>query len=139
MKLVRAMAVIVMVVSILTACSMGDSPERAAKEWLEAMINLDGNKILERTCIAQRENVQTASLWNSAFAMLPQMFGLDVKVQGDISDLEFTTTYIDEETAHVRVTGELRVAVLGVAQALPVDETWLVIKEEGKWKWCGLP
>ena len=68
-----------------------------------------------------------------------KVFGSDVKVQGDISDLEFTTTYIDEETAHVRVTGELRVAVLGVAQALPVDETWLVIKEEGKWKWCGLP
>lgn len=140
MKLARIVIVIAIVTGVLTACGIGESPERAAKEWLEAMINLDGNKILERTCMAQRENVQEASLWSSAFAMLPQMFGLDViKVQGDISDLEFAATYIDEETVHVRVTGELRVAVLGIAEAIPVDETWLMVKEEGKWRWCGLP
>ena len=142
MKLIRVMIVIAMVVGILAACSMGDSPEKAAKEWLEAMINLDGNKILERTCVAQRENVQTASLLNSAFAMLPQVFfGVDVKVQSDVSDLQFTTVYIDENKgyAHVHITGELRVAVLGVAQALPVDETWVMVKEGGKWRWCGFP
>lgn len=96
----------------LTACA--DSPERAAKEWLDAMINLDGNKILERTCAAQIENVQMVGLWNSAFAMLPQLFGLNMKTQGDVSDLKFTATSINENTAHVQVTGEIRVAVLAV-------------------------
>jgi len=122
----------------LTGCA--DSPERAAREWLDAMVNLDGNKILDRTCLAQRPAVQQAGLWSSAFAMLPQVFGLNIESKGDVSGLNFSQTSInaDETVANVRVYGEIRVAVLAFARSEPVDETWQMIKEDGAWRWCGI-
>lgn len=124
---------------LLTACF--DSPEKGAKEWFDAMLNLDGNKILDRTCVQYRPQIQEWGLWNSAFAMLPQLWGLDLKSQGDVSGLKFDTTSINEAetTALVRVHGEIRVAVLAFAQAVPVDETWQMIKEDAVWRWCGIP
>jgi hypothetical protein len=124
---------------LLSGCS--DSPERAAREWFDAMLNLDGNKILERTCLQQRAYIQEVGLWGSVVAMLPQLFGLDVRSQGDVSGLEFSTTStnLDQTVATVRVHGEIRVAVLALAQAYPIDESWLMVKEEGVWRWCGTP
>ncbi len=122
----------------LTGCA--DSPEGAAKEWLDAMINLDGNKILDRTCLAQRPAVQEEGLWNSAFSLVPQYFGLDVKSQVDVSGLIFSRISLsaDETVANVRVYGEIRTAVLAFAQSEPVDETWQMTKEDGAWRWCGV-
>ena len=122
---------------ILSSCV--ESPERAAKEWFDAMLNMDGNKILDRTCIEQREVIQEWGLLNSAFAILPQLFGLNISSEGDVSGLDFSVTEINsEETiANVRVYGEIRVAVLAFAQAYPVDETWIMVKEDGVWRWCG--
>lgn len=124
---------------LLTACF--DSPEKGAKEWFDAMLNLDGNKILDRTCIQYRPQIQEWGLWNSVFVMIPQLWGLDIKTQGDVSSLKFDTinTNQDETTATVRVHGEIRVALLAFAQAVPVDETWQMIKEDGVWRWCGIP
>ncbi len=123
---------------LLTACF--DSPEKGAKEWFDAMLNLDGNKILDRTCVQYRPQIQEWGLWNSAFAMLPQLWGLDLKTQGDVSSLNFDTTNINqaETLASVRVHGEIRVAVLAFAQAYPVDETWQMVKEDNVWRWCGI-
>jgi hypothetical protein len=124
---------------VLAACA--DSPERAAREWFDAMLNLDGNTILERTCLTQRAYIQEIGLWNSAIALLPQMFGLNMESQGDVSGLEFSTIDINsnETVASVRVSGEIRMAVLALAQSYPVDETWLMVKEDGGWRWCGIP
>ena len=136
----KSLAILFVVCSfLLTACF--DSPEKGAKEWLDAMLNLDGNKILDRTCIQYRPQIQEAGLWNSAFAMLPQLFGLDFKSQGDVSGLKFNTTNINqaETAAVVRVHGEIRVAVLAFAQVVPVDESWQMVKEDDVWRWCGVP
>lgn len=35
------------------------------------------------------------------------------------------------------MAGEIRVAVLAVAQTQQVDETWQMVREGGKWKWSG--
>lgn len=136
----KTMAVLLVVCSfLLTACF--ESPEKGAKEWFDAMLNLDGNRILERTCVEYRPQIQEWGLWNSAFAMLPQLFGLDLKSQGDVSGLKFDeiSNSSSETTAYVRVHGEVRVAVLAFAQSVPVDETWLMVKEDDVWRWCGVP
>lgn len=52
MKRLSLTLLVVILVSLLAACGPGDSPEKAAKEWLEAFSNLDGNKLAERTCPA---------------------------------------------------------------------------------------
>lgn len=124
---------------LLTGCF--DSPEKGAKEWSDAMLNMDGNKILDRTCIQYRPQIQEVGLWNSAFALLPQLFGLNINSQGDVSGIKFDTTSIneDETVAVVRVQGEIRIAVLAFAQAYPVDEVWQMVKEDDVWRWCGVP
>ncbi len=137
MKRTRAIILFSLVMLLLVGC-VPDSPEGAAKEWFKAEINLDGNKILDRTCESQKENVQTAGLYSSAIALLPQMFGFDIKTSGDVSDIKFSTESLDGDSATVRVYGKMRMAVLAFAQEYPVDETWIMVKEDDIWKWCGV-
>jgi hypothetical protein len=42
------------------------------------------------------------------------------------------------DTAQVRVAGQIRVSILAISQTQQVDETWSMLREGGKWKWCGL-
>lgn len=131
-------AVVIFILSFfLTGCI--ESPERGAKEWFDAVLNMDGNKIFERTCDAQKAAMQEAGMWNTAMALIPQMMGLSVDIQGDVSDLKFTTSEKTETYAYVHVNGEMRVAILALVQSYPIDETWLMVNEDGKWRWCGAP
>jgi len=123
-------------VSALTACGLGDSPEKAAQEWIQAFANLDGNKIADRTCAAQQTNVQQAGLWSSVFNLFGQRT-IGQQAKTDVSGLKFTTVSSSGNTANVRVTGQIRVAVLALSQTQVVDETWRMVQEGGKWKWCG--
>jgi len=120
----------------LTACGLGDSPKKAAQEWIQAFANLDGNKIAERTCAAQQANVQQAGMWASVFGLFGQQT-IGQQAKTDVSGLKFTTVSSSGNTANVRVTGQIRVAVMALSQTQDVDETWRMVQEGGKWKWCG--
>ena len=122
--------------SVLTACGVGDSPEGAAKEWMTAFASLDGNKIAERTCAAQQANVQQAGMWTSVFNLFGQQT-IGQQSKTDISGLKFSTINSSGNTAKVRVMGQIRVAVLALSQTQNIDETWKMVQEDGKWKWCG--
>lgn len=135
MKPLRAVAIVVVAVSMLTACGAGDSPEKAAREWLDALVNMDGNTLMDRTCAEQREAVQEAGLWISVFGVLGQSF-TGQEIQADISDVRFETVSRSGDTARVRVTGEIRVAILAFAHAQQMDEEWQMVREDGEWRWC---
>jgi hypothetical protein len=115
---------------------LGDSPEKAAQEWVQAFANLDGNKIAERTCAAQQANVQQAGLLNSVVGLFGQQT-IGQQANTDVSGLKFTTVSRSSNIAAVRVTGQIRVAVLGLSQTQDINETWSIARENGKWKWCG--
>jgi hypothetical protein len=127
METFRTIVAVVVLVSLLSACGIGDSPEKAAREWLDALLNMDGNKLMERTCAEQQEAVQEAGLWVSFTGE---------QIEADVSDLRFKTVYRSGDTARVRVTGEIRTAILAVATVEEVDEEWQMVREDGKWKWC---
>lgn len=131
--------VCVMVVLLLVSCfPSSPGPEDGAREWIDAIVNQDGNRMLKYTCLTQRESVQQSSMWFSAFTVLGQLFtNRSVQIEGDVSDLKFETIRQSKDQAEVRVYGELRVAVLGSAQAQQVDETWLMVWENDTWRWCG--
>ncbi len=113
-------------------------PVQGAQEWIDALVNQDGNRMLKHTCLAQREGVQETSMWFSAFAVLGQLFtNRSVQIEGDVSDLKFETVSQSGDQAQVRVYGELRMAVLGAAEAQQVDERWLMVWESETWRWCG--
>jgi hypothetical protein len=135
MKRLRIFLIVAVLVNVF-ACGLGDSPEKAAREWIDALLNMDGNKLAARTCAAQQENLQDTALWLSAFAVLGETL-TGQEVEADISDLEFTTIERTGDTAQVRVTGEIRTAVLAMAETQEVDETWQMVREDGEWKWCG--
>ena len=137
MKRISIAFALILTALLLAGCA--DLPNGAAREWYKAMLNMDGNKILDRTCAAQVPNVQQAGLWGSAFALLPQMFGLNMQSKGDVSSINFSTISIQGDTAQVKVSGKIRVAVLAYAQETPIDETWTMVREDNKWKWCGTP
>lgn len=136
MKRAYIVTLILAFISVLTGCGLGDSPEKAAQEWIEAFANLDGNKIADRTCAAQQANVQQAGLWSSVFNLFGQQtIGQEAKT--DVSGLKFTTATSSGSAARVRVTGQVRVAILALSQTQNIDETWQMVQENGKWKWCG--
>ena len=136
MKRLCLALLVIILASMLVGCGPTDSPEQAAREWLDALLNLDGNKLAERTCDAQEEDVQSGAIWRSAIAAFGEML-TGQREQADISDLQFVTISKSGDTAQVRVTGEIRTAVLAIAQKQQVDETWQMVREGGKWKWCG--
>ena len=113
-----------------------DSPEKAATIWLDALLNLDGNVLAQRTCRAQREAVQAQGMWDSALTALGQLL-VGQKTKGDISGLQFLLEVESGDKARVRVMGELSTAVLGAFETREVDETWLMVREDGIWRWCG--
>ena len=127
--------VLLCLIFLLVACS-SDSPEAAAKDWMQAFADLDGNKIAARTCAEQQENLQEAGMWISAFTIFGQMT-IGQESQIDISDLKYATISSTDDTAQVRVTGQVRAAILALSQAQDIDETWRMVREDGEWKWCG--
>jgi hypothetical protein len=127
--------IILCLLFLLAACS-SDSPEAAAKEWVQAFADMDGNKIAARTCAAQQENLQEAGMWVSAFTIFGDLL-IGQQSQIDISDLQFTATSTGDDAAQVHVTGKIRVAILAFSQAQDIDETWRMVREDGSWKWCG--
>lgn len=138
MKQLTLVLVTLALASTVASCTLIDSPENAAREWLQAFGNLDGNKIAERTCAAQQANVQQAGLWTSAITLIGQyLVGQGLQGKTDVSSLNFTTVRSSSDVAYVRVTGQIRAAVLAFATTQNVDETWKMVREDGKWKWCG--
>jgi hypothetical protein len=128
---------LVLVLASLLACGpldailgtvAADSPERAAREWLEASVTMDGTQLIARTCVAQHGTVLTGGLWLSALSVLA---GQQTKV--DTSDLHFLTSTVTDSSAQVHVIGKIRTAVLAVAQEQDLDETWQMVWEDGKW------
>lgn len=134
--IIRATIKLILLVGMLMACGPSDSPEMAAKEWMTAFANLDGNKLAERTCASQQANVQRAGMQISILGLFSQHM-MDQQAKIDISGLSFSTLESSGNSAHVQVTGQIRVAILALSQTQVVDETWQMVKEGERWKWCG--
>jgi gamma-glutamylcyclotransferase (GGCT)/AIG2-like uncharacterized protein YtfP len=111
-----------------TPQEMTEAPElKAAREWLSAVTNLDGNAILKHTCLEQRDNIRDVTAWTAALPVLGSVItGQDVKVQGDVSDIRLETTAKTDSIAEVYVYGELRMAVSAMADAREIGEQWVL-------------
>jgi hypothetical protein len=59
---------------------------------------------------------------------------LDVNVSGLRYELERQET----DVAHVRVYGRIRARLHGHAFAMAVDREHSMVREAGRWRWCGL-
>jgi len=140
MKVPLFLILVLILLGATTACgAVGDSPENGAKEWLQALAKQDGLKLEDRTCSSQKQEQQREGMVFTTLMMFGEsLTGVNLQdVKMELSDLEVTTIRTSGETAEVRVKGKLRAAIGLVVQSMEMDDTWLMTREEGKWKYCG--
>jgi hypothetical protein len=73
-------------------------------------------------------------MWASVFSIFGQQ-AIGQQAKTDVSGLTFTTVSTSGNTARVRVTGQVRAAILALSQTQNIDETFQMVQEGGKWKW----
>jgi hypothetical protein len=132
MKYLNLILLTVLLVILLTACGSKDSPERAAKEWMEALLTMDGNSAAKLTCRDQQAALEDAGMWLGLFGALS-----GGKPEVDLSDVRFKTLRQDSSTAAVQVTGDARLSTGGMVNTKHFDRAMDMVKEDGRWKWCG--
>ena len=114
------------------------SPVTGAQQWLAALNSQQEDQILERVCPSEQGNVREHSAWVAAFPPLaPIPARLLSQLEGIGQALEFEIINQDEGRARVRVHGNLPVSGPGLLAVYGVDERWLMVYEEGLWRWCG--
>jgi len=135
-----------------------NSPMHATQEWFDAMWDIDSETVLDRTCDDQIWVSHAVSAGTSVGGIIKflgiealpgftELLGeavLDVDFEKlgdnfeiDRSRLEYEERVVDAETAVVTVTGQLRFQIFGGWYPYRMDEHWLVIREDDRWKWCG--
>jgi tetratricopeptide (TPR) repeat protein len=137
MKRVNMAIVIVLIMGLLVACEELESPAKGAREWLEAVFEFDGIKMLKRTCAAQQLNVQMSGGITSAILILAQQFMGQQELKVDMSNMHYDVISQNSNTAQVKVNGKIIGAVLASAQVKEFDTTFAMQHEDGEWKWCG--
>lgn len=154
-------AVIVLVAVIGGIIFMGmrywqsTKPIYAAEEWFDAMWAMDSETVLDRTCDDEIWVSNTIASGASIGGMLEylnitQIPGLEdvlipgVDLEGIADEFEIDRSRIvveevvsDEQTAVVTAQGQLRLRVFKGWYPYHLDETWQVLQEDGRWKWCG--
>ena len=131
------LATVPVVLSLAMGCTVVDSPESAAKRWFHAGLKADGQTLGELTCAAKQEELQMSGAMLSAILILGQAFLGGQSIEADTSAVKFTTIHDDGASAQVRVTGTVRVSILAMWQNQPIDDTYYMVHEGGRWKWCG--
>lgn len=141
----------------LLADKLFDSPERAARVWVQALMEGDMNRLNDRTCNDQSWIVNARTSSDSLAGMLAVepmieslgasdlLSGLNQSVSGfldnidyDLSELIFDAPKDASGRAVVNVSGKLRVKVIGNAWfSIPFNDRWVTIEEGGNWRWCG--
>lgn len=131
------------------------SPVFATEDWFEAMWSMDSETVLDRTC---DEEIWVSNAVASGASItgligyldITQIPGLDeVVVPGidldglkdefevDRSRIEFAEVMNDGTTAVVTVQGQLRFRVFEGWYPYRLNESWLLVQEDDRWKWCG--
>ena len=119
----------------------------------DAFAAQDGTTIARLTCAASRADNQNARLLQMALGVQAgypggaggggggggggQFLGGGGGTPSyDVSDLQYATTFVDERTARVQVTGQLRMASGLAAQSLRMNGTVPLAREQDQWRVC---
>ena len=149
MKLALAVGVVFFVLIGLAGCTVPEpAPDSVVFQWMHAFAAQDGTTLARLTCEASRSDNQNTQV-------LQVGLGIPVGYPGggggtflgggggggqaayDVSDLQYATTFADERTARVLVTGLLRMASGLTTQSLRLNGTVPLAREESQWRVCG--
>jgi hypothetical protein len=130
------------------------SPARTAETWLEHLVTMDGNSLARATCsempVEEQLRLQMTALLGGIFdlansSVLDAFPGVDNLVdlveewapRIDTSELEYETIAETDTASTVTVIGPAYVDIGRFSYTHRVDETWSMIWEGDRWKWCG--
>jgi hypothetical protein len=123
------------------------SPDVTVLRWAQAFAAQDGDTVAKLTCRGGQADNQNSRLLSMAFGFnVPnygagggQLYGGGGGGQPtyDVSQLEYETTFADDRTARVQVTGFLRIASGLAAQVVRMNNTVGLTRELGQWRVCG--
>jgi hypothetical protein len=104
----------------------------AAEEWLNALSNLDYDRMRAMTCSAYLTVVEEIiAQWKG----IADGFGAGLSI--DVSGLAYEQVGASNGSAQVRVHGDLWAGVFGLGQTTQVDAVFDFVLEDGQWKLCG--
>jgi hypothetical protein len=109
------------------------SPADAARDFWQALAELDVDRMKELTCAAYQEEMEAAF----GFAELGDLEELRDILEIDVSDLQFAVVSESGDDAVVRVYGTLKMSFLGQEESEQMDEEIELVMEHGEWKVCG--
>lgn len=134
---------------VLAVADQRDTPEKAAVEFAESYFWLDPS-MSDRLCTTAGDPAAAVDAYLRRVHQEARSLGyeFDYMKQG-VYHVETRAVLKDENTAEVRLTGERRRTInpvyglvarwFGVGDTHPVQETFTLVREGGKWKVCGKP
>jgi hypothetical protein len=127
----------------LTACQPemeSDLPASAARDWLIAANGIYTQKAVALTCSDKEEELLSNRETGAARYIIISKNSRSVikDFKFDASGVEFNIVSLEPDEAVVEAKGEVLItAGEGNPSPIELDERWLMILEEGEWKWCG--
>ena len=127
----------------LTACqpeTESDLPASAARDWLIAANGIYTQKAVGLTCSDKEEEIRSNRETGAAGYIIISKNSRSVikDFKFDASGVEFNVVSLGPDEAVVEAKGEVLItAGEGSPSPVELDERWLIILEEGEWKWCG--
>lgn len=133
-------------------------PTYAVQTWINAVWDIKSETVLARTCDDQAEFSNAIASVASLRGLIDYLdiavlagiqgalaeLSLDIAVdqlgdqfEVDWSNIAYVEELIDEETAVVIVTGQVKIRIFDGWYPYRLNERWLVIREDDRWKWCG--
>ncbi len=120
--------------TLLSACG-GNAPAKAAETWFQAVATADGVTAFKLTCETHKADVQNMGFLMGGLNLFTG--GMASDAEADTSDLDFKTTAKKGSEAAVRVNGIYIQGLMGAAMEQEIDTPFVMVKEDGEWKWCG--
>jgi len=112
------------------------SPQVAAQDWVQALSAQDMSRLTAGTCDAAHPALQNLRAAASIVGILGGQYLDAVQPRFSADALTYETTRNDGQSAVIRVTGEIRIAVSLVSFPQEVDFTMRMTKERGLWRFC---
>jgi hypothetical protein len=148
----RAGVLSTIVLTALAGCGPAPaSPDVTVFRWVQAFAAQDGTSVARLTCRANQSDMQNARLLTMALGVAPPNFGGaggggqffggggGGQLVYDVSQLRYETTFADSQTARVQMTGFLRLTSGMATQALAMNTTVDLVREEDQWRVCDEP
>jgi hypothetical protein len=130
----------ILIISTTSCGFLGDSPEKGAREFAEAVLSFDIDRAKVRLCNELSSEVSKGEAQLKQAKSLMELSGGSFKA--DLSQVNFTSE-IEGNTAQVTASGKVKLELKDKdgkteiqEQEIPSNFKFKMVQEDGTWKFC---